>query len=126
MKYLNNYKIYETLNSRGSKSLSEDEFDTILKKNCKVWLEGVNNKLYRSQRYMGPYVYTDARGTKRTSIENINIHIDLMDSFASLIRHFCKLQNVVGNCTKPVLKRNRSVKNIKKLCFGIKFVVYLV
>lgn len=103
MKYLNNYKIYETLNSRGSKSLSEDEFDTILKKNCKVWLEGVNNKLYRSQRYMVPYVYTDARGTKRTSIENINIHIDLMDSLDCWSEYPKYSQAIIGISDNPLI-----------------------
>ena len=80
MKYLENYKIFETLNSRGSKSITEDEFNSILEKNCKVWLDGVETKLYRSQRDMGDYVYTDARGTKRRSIENINIHVELIDN----------------------------------------------
>lgn len=86
MKYLNNYKIYETLNRRGSKSLSEDDFNSILTKNCKIWIDtikrhtGADTRIFRSQRDMGPYVYTDARGTVRSSIEDINLHIDLMDN----------------------------------------------
>lgn len=80
MKYLERYKIFETLNSRGSKSLTEDEFNAILEKNCKVWSNGVKTKLFRSQRNLGDFVYTDARGTIRSSIEDINLHLDLIDN----------------------------------------------
>lgn len=83
MKHLNRYKVFETLNSRGSKSLTESETREIVTKNCNVWLniDDVSvKKLYRSQRDMGPFVYTDARGTYRGSIEDIQLHIVLMDN----------------------------------------------
>lgn len=81
MKYINRYKIFETLNSKGSKSLTETEVKDIVTKNCNNWLNGVdNNVLFRTQRNMGPFVYTDARGTYRNSIENIQLHIVLMDN----------------------------------------------
>lgn len=83
MKHLNRYKVFETLNSRGSKSLTESETREIVTKNCNVWLnidDARAKKLYRSQRDMGPFVYTDARGTYRGSIEDIQLHIVLMDN----------------------------------------------
>ena len=83
MKHINRYKIFETLNSRGSKSLTESEVREIVTKNCNVWLniDDVRaKKLYRSQRDMGPFVYTDARGTYRGSIEDIQLHVVLMDN----------------------------------------------
>lgn len=83
MKHLNRYKVFETLNSRGSKSLTESEVREIVTKNCNVWLNIDNareKKLYRSQRDMGPFVYTDARGTYRGSIEDIQLHVVLMDN----------------------------------------------
>ena len=81
MKHLNKYKVFETLNSRGSKSLTESEVREIVTKNCKVWLSDVmDNVLYRSQRNMGPFIYTDARGTYRGSIEDVHLHVVLMDN----------------------------------------------
>lgn len=82
MKHINKYKIFETLNSRGSKSIEISEVKEIVSKNCNVWLNS-NNKfstIFRSQRNMGNFVYTDARGTYRNSIEPINLHIVLMDN----------------------------------------------
>ncbi len=83
MKHLNRYKVFETLNSRGSKSVTRSEAREIVTKNCNVWLnidDARAKKLYRSQRDMGPFVYTDARGTYRGSIEDIQLHIVLMDN----------------------------------------------
>jgi hypothetical protein len=81
MKHLNRYKVFETLNSRGSKSLTKSEVREMINVNCKVWLDGnTHSTLFRSQRDMGPFVYTDARGTYRGSIENIQLHVVLMDN----------------------------------------------
>jgi hypothetical protein len=86
MKHLNRYKVFETLNSRGSKSLTESEVREIVNVNCKFWLnedkshKELGDTLFRSQRDMGPFVFTDARGTYRTSIEDVNLHVVLMDN----------------------------------------------
>lgn len=56
MKHLNKYKVFETLNSRGSKSLTESEVREIVNVNCKFWLnedkshKELGDTLFRSQR----------------------------------------------------------------------------
>ena len=80
MKHLNKYKVFETLNSRGSKSLTKSEVREMVNVNCKVWLSNESDVLFRSQRDMGPFVFTDARGTYRTSIEDVSLHVVLMDN----------------------------------------------
>lgn len=72
------YKLFETLNTHGSKSLTESEFDQIQKSNCKNWTKA-KTSLYRGQNNLGDYVYTDPRGTHRKSIDDVNTHIELMD-----------------------------------------------
>lgn len=76
------YKLFEKLNSRGSKSLTEQEFNQILNTNCRNWSKS-KTSLYRGQVDLGPYVYTDAKGTYRKSIEDINTHVELIDNLPS-------------------------------------------
>ncbi len=76
------YKLFEKLNSRGSKSLTEEEFNQILKTSCKNWTKS-KTSLYRGQVDLGPYVYTDPKGTYRTSIEDVNTHVELIDNLPS-------------------------------------------
>ncbi len=73
------YKLFEKLNSRGSKSLTEEEFNQILKTSCKNWAKS-KTSLYRGQVDMGPYVYVDPIETKRKSIDDTNLHVELISN----------------------------------------------
>jgi hypothetical protein len=95
MNNLNTYKIFETLNSRGYKSLTEDEFDKILKVNCKNWTKA-KTSIYRGQRNLGDYVYMDPRGTHRNSIEDTNLHIELMSNLPSWKEYPKYSESIIG------------------------------
>lgn len=92
---ITNYKIFETLNSRGTKSLTEKEFDQILKSNCKNWSRS-KTPLYRGQINLGAYLYTDPRGTYRKSIDDVNTHIEMMDNLPSWEGYPKYSQSVIG------------------------------
>jgi hypothetical protein len=95
------YKLFEKLNSRGSKSLTEEEFNQILKTSCKNWTKS-KTPLYRGQIDMGPYVYFDPKGTYRQSIEDINIHIDLIDNLPSWNEYPKYSSSVIGSTSNNV------------------------
>ena len=95
MRHLSKYRIFETLNSRGSRSLTEKEFDEILKKNCKNWTKA-KTSIYRGQRDLGSYVYTDPKGKYRNSIEDTNLHLELMDNLPSWSEYPKYSESVIG------------------------------
>ena len=90
------YKLFETLNHRGSKSLDEREFDQIRKDNCKNWTKA-KTSLYRGQIDLCPYVYTDPRGLKRSSIEKISAHVDAIDNLPSWSKYPTYSESVIGS-----------------------------
>lgn len=73
------YQLFEKLNSRGSKSLIEQEFDQIIKDNCKNWTKAIT-PLYRGQIDMGDYIYMDPKGTYRKSIDDVNVHVEMLSN----------------------------------------------
>lgn len=95
------YRLFEKLNSRGSKSLTEEEFNQILKTSCKNWTKA-KTSLYRGQVDLGPYVYTDPSGTYRKSIEDINTHIELMDNLDSWKGYPKYSSSIIGSTSKGV------------------------
>lgn len=83
MKHLIKYKVFESYNKFGTKSLTEKEFDQIRKENCKNWTSA-NTDIFRSMPDLGDYLYIDPlKGEFRKSIENTNLHIDLISNLPS-------------------------------------------
>lgn len=83
MKHLIKYRVFESYNKFGTKSLTEREFDQIRKENCKNWTKA-QTPLYRGMPDLGDYLYIDPlKGEFRKSIEDINIHIDLISNLPS-------------------------------------------
>ena len=89
MKYLKTYKIFETyIRQRaygrfGSRTITESEFDKIRKENCKNWTK-VETELFRGMPDLGDYVFVDPKmGDFRSSIEDTNIHLELMSNIPS-------------------------------------------
>ena len=89
MKYLKTYKIFETyIRQRaygrfGSRTITESEFDKIRKENCKNWTK-VETELFRGMPDLGDYVFVDPKmGDFRSSIEDTNIHLELMSNLPS-------------------------------------------
>ena len=86
MRYLKKYKLFESnegYDRFGTKKLSENEFDQIRKENCKNWTKA-ETSLYRGMPDLGDYLYIDPlKGDFRTSIENTNIHLDLLSNLPS-------------------------------------------
>lgn len=88
MKYLKKFNesiLPNVLNNRGSSQISASKFDQILNIKCKNYINNNDNtKMYRAQRHMGDYVFFDPIvGESRKSIENINIHVELIDNLPS-------------------------------------------
>ena len=83
MKWLKTYKIFENYNKFGSKTITESEFDKIRKENCKNWTK-VETELFRGMPDLGDYVFVDPKlGDFRSSIEDTNIHLELMSNLPS-------------------------------------------
>jgi hypothetical protein len=83
MKYLKKYKLFENYNRFGTKTLTEVEFDQIRKENCKNWTK-VETELYRGMPDLGDYLFIDPlKGDFRSSIEDTNIHLDLLSNLPS-------------------------------------------
>ena len=83
MKYLKSYKIFETYNRFGSRTITESEFDKIRKENCKNCAK-CETELFRGMPDLGDYVYVDPKmGDFRSSIEYTNIHLELMSNLPS-------------------------------------------
>ena len=83
MKHLKKYKVFESYNRFGTKTLTEKEFDQIRKENCKNWTK-VETEIYRGMPDLGNYLLVDPlKGDFRTSIEDTNIHLDLMSNLPS-------------------------------------------
>jgi hypothetical protein len=83
MKYLQSYKIFENYNRFGSKTITESEFDKIRKENCKNWTKA-KTELFRGMPDLGNYVFIDPKlGDFRSSIEDTNIHLELMSNLPS-------------------------------------------
>jgi len=83
MRYLKKYKVFENYNKFGTKTLTEVEFDQIRKENCKNWTK-VETELYRGMPDLGDYLIVDPlKGDFRSSIENTNIHLDLLSNLPS-------------------------------------------
>jgi hypothetical protein len=82
MKYIKRYKIFE-LNRWGSEEITDSEFNSLFSQNCKNYSEK-NTKIFRGVRDIGDYVFIDPlKGEYRSSIEAINIHIDLIEYLPS-------------------------------------------
>jgi hypothetical protein len=83
MKYLKKYKIFENYNKFGSRTITESEFDKIRKENCKNWTK-VKTEIFRGMPDLGDYLYIDPlKGGFRNSIEDTNIHLDLLSNLPS-------------------------------------------
>jgi hypothetical protein len=83
MKYLKRYKLFENYSRWGSKELKESEFNSLFSENCKNY-SGENTKIFRGIDYIGDFVFIDPKkGEIRSSIEDTNIHIDLIDDLPS-------------------------------------------
>lgn len=83
MKWLKTYKVFENYNKFGSKTITESEFDKIRKENCKNWTK-VETELFRGMPDLGDYVIVDPKmGEPRISIEDTNIHLELMSNLPS-------------------------------------------
>jgi hypothetical protein len=83
MKYLKSYKIFESYNTFGTKSITEVEFDQIRKENCKNWTKA-ETEIFRGMPNLGDYLLVDpSKGDFRSSIEDTNIHLDLMSNLPS-------------------------------------------
>ena len=80
MRYLKTYQLFENYNKFGTKSLTEKEFDQIRKENCKNWTK-VETPLYRGMPDLGDYLYIDP--DFRNSIEDTNIHLELLSNLPS-------------------------------------------
>jgi hypothetical protein len=102
MKYLKKYKIFESYNRFGTKTLTEVEFDQIRKENCKNWTK-VETELYRGMPDLGDYLYIDPlKGDFRSSIEDTNIHLDLLSNLPSW-KDYPKYERcVIGGSTGAV------------------------
>jgi hypothetical protein len=93
MRYLKTYtifdrvsketKIFESYNRFGSRTITETEFDKIRKENCKNWTKA-ETSLYRGMPDIGDYVILNPRkGEGRRSIEDVNVHIELLSNLPS-------------------------------------------
>lgn len=83
MKWLKTYRVFENYNRFGTKTLTEVEFDQIRKENCKNWTKA-KTELFRGMPDLGDYLLIDPlKGGFRTSIEDTNIHLDLMSNLPS-------------------------------------------
>lgn len=93
MKYLKKYtifdrvsketKVFENYNRFGSRTITESEFDNIRKENCKNWTKA-KSEIFRGMPDLGDYVFVDPKlGDFRSSIEDTNIHLELMSNLPS-------------------------------------------
>ena len=83
MRYLKTYQLFESYNKFGTKTLTEVEFDQIRKENCKNWTK-VETELFRGMPDLGDYIFVDPKlGGFRSSIEDTNIHLELMSNLPS-------------------------------------------
>lgn len=94
-KIITKYKIFESLNMYGSKEISESEFLKLSSENCKNW-QSSKTSLFRGQPNLGEYVYTDPTNFYRSSIEDTNIHIELIDGLSSWKEYPSYGQSVIG------------------------------
>jgi hypothetical protein len=90
MKYLKKYslferfslenQIFENYDRFGTRTITESEFDKIRKENCKNWTKA-ETSLYRGIPDIGDYILLDPRkGGGRSSIEDVNVHIELLSN----------------------------------------------
>ena len=91
MKYLKTYETYSwsskiKLNTDtvyGTQKLTEQEFDTIRKESCKNWTKA-ETEIFRGMPNLGDYLLVDPlKGDFRSSIEDTNIHLDLLSNLPS-------------------------------------------
>ena len=83
MRYLKEYKLFESYDRYGCRRITESEFDKIRKENCKNWTKVVT-ELLRGMPDLGDYVFVDPKkGDFRSSIEDTNIHLELMSNLPS-------------------------------------------
>lgn len=83
MKYLKKYKLFENDSRWGSKKIEESEFNSLFSENCKNYSEE-NTRIFRGMDYIGDFVFIDPKkGDIRYSIEDTNIHINLIDDLPS-------------------------------------------
>lgn len=83
MKHLKTYKIWESYNRFGTKTITESEFDEIKSESCKKF-PNIETELFRGMPNLGDYLYVDPkRGDFRSSIEDTNIHLELMSNLPS-------------------------------------------
>lgn len=96
MRYLKTYKIFEKLSNWGSITLSENEFNDLLDKNCKNH-KFSKTSIYRGTIDLGDYVFVDPlKGWHRSSIEDTNIHIDLIDTLPAWNNYPKYSKSVIG------------------------------
>lgn len=83
MKHLKTYKIWESYNRFGTKTITESEFSEIKAESCKNFSK-IETELFRGMPDLGDYVFVDPRsGDFRSSIEDTNIHLELMSNLPS-------------------------------------------
>jgi hypothetical protein len=96
MKHLKTYKIWESHNRFGTKTITESEFREIKAENCKnfsfleknierdIDYSKIETELFRGMPNLGDYLYVDPRkGDFRSSIEDTNIHLELISNLPS-------------------------------------------
>lgn len=89
------YKAFESFNRFGSKPISESNFLELINKECKNW-QSSKTTLFRGQPDLGEYVYTDPTLHYRSSIEDTNLHIELLDNLPSWKEYPNYSQSIIG------------------------------
>lgn len=106
------FKVFESYNLYGSRSLTKYEFDNLLEENCQNWI--LNNEkynytpIYRGQPDLGKYVFTDPTRYHRSSIEDTNLHLELIDNLPSWNEYPKYSKSVIGISRSKSLASNYS------------------
>lgn len=93
------YKAFESFNMYGSKLISESNFLELANKECKNW-QSSKTELFRGQPDLGEYIYTDPTKFYRRSIEDVNLHIELLDNLPSWKEYPKYSQSIIGISSK--------------------------
>jgi hypothetical protein len=71
------------------------EFNEIRSEKCKNWNTS-KTRLYRGQKDLGQFIYTDPKNTYRKSIDDLNLHITLMSNLESWSEYPKYESSVIG------------------------------
>lgn len=94
------FTLFENINYKSTEkfgeNLSEDEFNEMYAKNCKIHMRTIN-KLYRGINNNLLYIYQNPAGHIRHSIEPQNIHVTLMSELESWKDYPKYNQSIIGS-----------------------------